>query len=1055
MSKILDKIQENLYSRQIGTYGEEAMKKIMNLQILILGLKGLGIEVAKNIILTGPQKVLLYDPNIVKLKDLGLNYYLNEKDENKKRIDYSCLNSLAKLNPYTKVEILEVNEKANNFYEALEMNKFDVIVETELISQNEIINLNEYCRKNKIKFIYAANMGLTGFIFSDFGYEHLIYDIDGEEPKKYMIKDIKSEEKGQITYVDEDDNPFNLDEGDYIIFKNVKGMVELNDNKPRKIDKIINKKIYINDNLKNYHKYEGNGDIYEYKKIKKINYKSYKDSIELPFKKEKGNENFTEQIENKLHENKLNLSIIITIGQYFDKIKNLENLKENNDIIEEITKEIKQNFFRMIAHEREIGIDNSDYEENEIQKFEDKNINNIICFSKYNLIPMCSLIGGYLSQEIIKSIGKYSPINQWMFFNFYNENFKYGIHKNKNSNNNRYHDQTSIFGDEIQKQLSNLKVFACGAGAVGCELLKNLAFMGVSTGDGCVTISDYDFIENSNLNRQFLFNNENINQPKSKVACDSIKKMNKDFKCKDYQLKVSKETENVFNDSFWKSQDLIISGVDDDKARLYLNDQCFKYNKILINIGTSGVRAKGDIVIPKITYPLSIDLDEGEQSINICTIKKFPYKIEHCIQWSQNIFHRLFNENILLFNSFVTSGEDFIIKLSKEPEDVILEKYETIRLISEVLITDDNYEKLCKIINIGIYCLYLLFIKSIESLLKYNPLDLKENDIPFWSGIRKKPSPLSLHSNDEMINQFLYSFNSIFCQCLNIQINDFYKNDNFNKYIENEFTSYKNKKVNDAMNTELEKIFSKLNELKIQINELKDTNIILNLIEFEKDSLNNNHLEFIQSCSNLRARNYNIQEESKNKVLMIVGKIIASVPTSTSSIVGYISLQIINLLYTHDTENIVKNIFINLGLNVMDLIPQQKIKGDLKEEIKIKEKENISIYPKIEIKGSKTCKEFLEYILDNYNYEIFHFEINEKIIYDKRVTKDPEKIRRELERKEKKLENLYFEIMKKSNENFKLTEKKFKIKVFCRKNNESNKIVENLYNFPLIDYIID
>ena len=45
-----------------------------------------------------------------------------------------------------------------------------------------------------------------------------------------------------------------------------------------------------------------------------------------------------------------------------------------------------------------------------------------------------------------------------------------------------------------------------GAGALGCEFLKNLALMGVSTGnEGCVAVTDYDLIENSNLNRQFLF----------------------------------------------------------------------------------------------------------------------------------------------------------------------------------------------------------------------------------------------------------------------------------------------------------------------------------------------------------------------------------------------------------------------------------------------------------------------------------------------------------------------------------------------------------------------
>ena len=50
--------------------------------------------------------------------------------------------------------------------------------------------------------------------------------------------------------------------------------------------------------------------------------------------------------------------------------------------------------------------------------------------------------------------------------------------KDQNNINNRYHDQICIFGDEIQNKLENLKIFACGAGAVGCELLKNLSLMG-------------------------------------------------------------------------------------------------------------------------------------------------------------------------------------------------------------------------------------------------------------------------------------------------------------------------------------------------------------------------------------------------------------------------------------------------------------------------------------------------------------------------------------------------------------------------------------------------
>ena len=45
-----------------------------------------------------------------------------------------------------------------------------------------------------------------------------------------------------------------------------------------------------------------------------------------------------------------------------------------------------------------------------------------------------------------------------------------------------------------------------GAGAIGCELLKNFAMMGVACGEGGVVyVTDMDVIEKSNLNRQFLF----------------------------------------------------------------------------------------------------------------------------------------------------------------------------------------------------------------------------------------------------------------------------------------------------------------------------------------------------------------------------------------------------------------------------------------------------------------------------------------------------------------------------------------------------------------------
>ena len=94
------------------------MKKLSTLKVFILGMRGLGIEVAKNIILNGCEEVSIYDQNIVKINDLGSNFYLSDDDVNKKRRDEACVDKLSELNPYVKVSILDIEQKEDmNEYE--------------------------------------------------------------------------------------------------------------------------------------------------------------------------------------------------------------------------------------------------------------------------------------------------------------------------------------------------------------------------------------------------------------------------------------------------------------------------------------------------------------------------------------------------------------------------------------------------------------------------------------------------------------------------------------------------------------------------------------------------------------------------------------------------------------------------------------------------------------------------------------------------------------------------------------------------------------------------
>jgi ubiquitin-activating enzyme E1 len=99
-------IDTNLYSRQIGTFGLETMGKLIKMEVAIVGLRGLGVECAKNLILAGPKSVMLYDPEITKINDLGANFYTEESHVGKVSRAEACQGKLRELNPYVKVEVI-------------------------------------------------------------------------------------------------------------------------------------------------------------------------------------------------------------------------------------------------------------------------------------------------------------------------------------------------------------------------------------------------------------------------------------------------------------------------------------------------------------------------------------------------------------------------------------------------------------------------------------------------------------------------------------------------------------------------------------------------------------------------------------------------------------------------------------------------------------------------------------------------------------------------------------------------------------------------------------
>src|ERR1700710_1041443 len=93
-------IDESLYSRQLYVLGHDAMKRMGVSDVLIVGLRGLGVEIAKNIALAGVKSLSLWDSRPAELSDLSAQYFLHPEDVGKPRAAVT-VPRVSELNPYT------------------------------------------------------------------------------------------------------------------------------------------------------------------------------------------------------------------------------------------------------------------------------------------------------------------------------------------------------------------------------------------------------------------------------------------------------------------------------------------------------------------------------------------------------------------------------------------------------------------------------------------------------------------------------------------------------------------------------------------------------------------------------------------------------------------------------------------------------------------------------------------------------------------------------------------------------------------------------------------
>jgi len=158
-----------------------------------------------------------------------------------------------------------------------------------------------------------------------------------------------------------------------------------------------------------------------------------------------------------------------------------------------------------------------------------------------------------------------------------------------------------------QSKLAACKVLMIGAGALGNEILKNLVLLGFRR----IVIVDSDRIDESNLSRTILYRSEDIGEFKVKVAARACKSISP-------QSIVQPIVANVLRDcglGLFHWSDIVLAGLDNREARLWLNRSSWKVNRPWIDGAIEGINGVARVFLPGVPPCYECTLGEVDWAI--------------------------------------------------------------------------------------------------------------------------------------------------------------------------------------------------------------------------------------------------------------------------------------------------------------------------------------------------------------------------------------------------------------------------------------------------------
>uniref|UniRef100_A0A8C7JLA8 Ubiquitin like modifier activating enzyme 6 n=1 Tax=Oncorhynchus kisutch TaxID=8019 RepID=A0A8C7JLA8_ONCKI len=723
------------------------MQQMAQSSVFLSGMGGLGVEIAKNIVLAGVKVLTLHDTKQCETWDLGSNFFLRQDDVLTQRNRAVAVHPrVAELNPYVHVDTSSSSLDLSTDLCFLKRYQCVILTEARLSLQKKI---NDFCHFHQppIRFIGCDAYGICVRVFCDFGDQFEVSDPTGEEAKEMFIQNITQGNPGVVTCMDS--RTHGLQTGQSVLFREVNGMDTLNGT-ARQVTVLSPYSFAVGD-TSCLQPYAHGGFFLLVKTPRTYSFETMEQQLSEP---QVLTPDFSKpEAPLQIH------AAMLALDAFQEQHNRLPNIGccQDAEVLVKLTEEVNHTLTNRLVR----------------------------CLSRTaqgSLPPLAAAVGGIASQEVLKALtGKFAPLQQWV-----------------------------------------------GCGAIGCEMLKNFALLGV----GLVCVTDPDLIEKSNLNRQFLFRSQHIQKPKSTTAAVATLEINPEMQVDAHLNKVCPATEGVYNDLFYSRLHLVVTALDNVEARRYVDSRSVSNQKALLDSGTMGTKGHTEIIVPNLTESYNSHRDPPEEEIPFCTLKSFPAVIEHTIQWARDKFESAFAHKPTIYNMFWQTHSSAEAVLQRMQQRETLEgAFQVVKLLSR---RPSQWEH-CIILARLKFDKY--FKRKALQLLHSFPLDtrLKDGSL-FWQSPKRPPSPIEFD-------------------------------------------------LKDTLSEEEREAIAQLEEA-ITADHVTPERLRMSPRLFEKDDDLNGHMDFVASASSLRARMYSIEVADRLKTKRIAGKIIPAIATATARVLS-------------------------------------------------------------------------------------------------------------------------------------------------------------------------